>query len=455
MFNKKVGMLALVAGTGLMALAGCGPTGPVYDLTIYCPEQDNEVMATIIEKFKEAHPEYADLNIAVTANGGEGDIGNALQTDYKSQPDVVMIADDNLRTAAEASAILPIGTDREAAVLEQAGQSGLDAVSLETATAEMQAYGIPFRNDNGYALIYDSTKITDEQAKTMEGIAEACVTNHVDFFYPLANGWYTPTFLWAAGGEFSAEVIDGKVILSSNFDTPEVAAGAEAMSELFGEYGIATSDGGDGIVASDDSASIQEGFADGTVGACVLWNALENIRTAVGEDRADDIKVTVLPSLKINGVDKQMKTFLGYKAVSVNANVINETINWKLEEGEEAPEITREDLAWDFAEYLTSTESQKTLLDVRGYGPADISLRDDEKVTSNEFLMALQTMELAGNTVPQGANVTPNFWTPMENFGALIRDNAGTDHPWGSEYTTAAEAIAGMITSTTGWATGD
>ncbi len=458
MFNKKVGMLALVAGTGLMALAGCGPTttAPAYDLTIYCPEADNEVMATIIEKFKDANPEYAELKIAVTANGGEGDIGNSLQKDYASQPDILLAADDNLRKSAEAGAILPIGKAREAAVLAQAGEAGLESVSLVTAqNPNKQAYGVPYRNDNGYVVIYDSTKISDEQIQSLEGIGEACQENGVDFMYPIEDAWYTPTFFWAAGGYFTPKVVDGKVNLESNFDTPEVAAGAQAVADIFKEYGVTSPLNENGIYSTKDTASVENAFVAGTMGGAIIWNDLANIRAQVGEERAADIKVAPLPTINIGGEDKAMKSFLGYKAVAVNTNVLNEKIGWVLEEGEEAPDITREDLAWDFVDFLTSVEMQKVLLDERGYGPAATELHDDPKVTGNEFLKALQEMEQAGNTVPQGANVTDDFWTPMQNFGALILKNAKSKNQWGDTYKTAAEAIAGMITSTTGWTTAD
>ena len=78
MFNKKASLfvLSLVA----MGLASCGG-GDSADLTYWCPNGDNAVMAKLVENFKASNAEYANLNIKLKANYGEGDTYAALHKD--------------------------------------------------------------------------------------------------------------------------------------------------------------------------------------------------------------------------------------------------------------------------------------------------------------------------------------------------------------------------------------
>ncbi len=453
MSNKKNLLVASLAALGLVGLGSCGGDTD-YDLTIWCPSDYNTTLNTIIENFKASNSEYADLNIGITGNISEGDVGASLQTDYASAGDILFMADDNLRTGAEAGALLPMTDEIIEDIVEQSGEAGLEAVTLQVyienpeegeENLQENTYGIPYRNDNGYVLIYDSALLTAEQAGSMESILEVCAENGYDFWYPISNSWYTPSFLWAAGGEFTTVVNeDGTVEIESNFGTQAVADGAQAISDLYKQYGRTTTGGG--WLSDDSQSSIEAGFQAGTTAACVLWNDVSNIKAVVGEDRADDIKATVLPTIEINGEAQSLQTFLGYKAVGVNARVVTEYTD--------DAEMTRYNLAMAFAQYVTSTASQKLFLDELGYGPSDMSLFDDANVTGNDFLNALSSMSTAGHTVAQGVNVTNDFWTPIENFGAYIRDYAQTDSQWGS-YSSALEAIQSIILASTGWVTTD
>lgn len=87
-------------------------------------------MDDVIENFKDAYPKYRSNDIYVDSYISEEYVGQFLAEDNSAMPDILLIADDNLRMAAEASAILPLGEEDGALVLEEGGQQAVDAVSF-------------------------------------------------------------------------------------------------------------------------------------------------------------------------------------------------------------------------------------------------------------------------------------------------------------------------------------
>ena len=55
-------------------------------------------------------------------------------------------------------------------------------------------------------------------------------------------------------------------------------------------------------------------------------------------------------------------------------------------------------------------------------------------------------MKAAGNTVPQGVNVTSAFWDPCKNVGVVMCDNTSG---WGT-YESAQQVLDALVTSD-GW----
>lgn len=460
MFNKKLGGLSLLAVTAVMALAGCGgggeggsdtpttsdtPAGTsevipeTGNIDIWCPESDTVTMGKIVDAFKAAYPAYEGWTMQVTENVGEGEVGGKLIQDYNACADVMLAADDNLRQAVNASTIVALNDEEKATVVAESGQSSVDAVSINGV-----AYGYPYRADNGYVLIYDDTVLGESDITSFETLVQKATAAGKDVFFPIANSWYGPSYFWAAGGYFiPTPQEDGTVTLESNFGTEAVAQGPQAIADLYKTYGSETAGSGH-LVPSDNKSTIENGFRDGTAAACVLWNDVGGIEGAVtaegavGGRTADNIKCAALPTLNCGGTAKAMQSFNGFKCAVVNLKAGLEASG-----GSAAKLIACK----RFAAYIGSAAAQKIYLDELGYGPCAISLADDPALASNKFLTALATMTAAGHTVGQGANVTENFWTPVENFGKWIVNNKGE---WGT-YGTALGAINGIIMASTGW----
>lgn len=427
MFNKKMGILGVVASAGLLVLAGCGGGEAPLEaatLTVWCPEGDNAAYQKVIDAFVAANPA---VSVSISENVAENAVGDRLVADAASCADVMAIADDNVRKAVNANALAPLSSSHVAYAEQYCGEGITDAVSIGG-----RAYAFPHRADNSYLLIYDSDKLTANDVKSFDNIVKKCAENGWDFCVDIANAWYNPAFFWAGGGEFSPSE-DGKTI-NANFLNQGVIDAVQHISDLYKDYGALINTTG-GLVAGLDTAAMNFG---GKTAAVIQWNNVEAFEAQKGEGNEDKVVVTTLPTITVNGQEKQLKAFNGFKGMCVNNTVVAS--------GDEAK--TR--AAYALAQYFVSPEGQQIFFDETGYGVTVKSIIESEAYQSNKFNAALGQMVAAGRTVGQGVSVADQFWTPMGNFGTLITDNARTANQWGT-YANCKAAIQGVLGDATGW----
>lgn len=422
MFNKK-GLVLLAGGVlTLGTLAACGGTSNTDSskLTIWCPTSDSEVVNTIISRFKESHPEYSEWAIEISGNVSEAEVATNLNKDKANAADIMFAADDNIRMGVDGEGLLEL-TQEEVDTIEE--NDGADAVNA--VTVDGKVYGFPYRDDNTYMLFYDDRYITAEQAKSVEDIFAACLANNVSFMWDLDSGWYSvsaPTAyldgIWVSeSGEIDSDLYSTKGIQLYEY-----------IMQLRTQYGTAWSfDSTNGVVENGFGADVDiEAGEDGTtptvpqLGAALWWNdplLLAN----------EHVHVTELPSLHVNGVEGQLKPFKGFKAVVINILV------------SEIPE--KEQLARDFAAYCASKESQELFYSQLGYGGCNDEVAAE--ITDSPFLAAVALQGDA--TLPQGANVTNDYWTPMETWGKYISTGS-----WGNAGD-AETALDMLVNDNDGW----
>ena len=125
------------------------------------------------------------------------------------------------------------------------------------------------------------------------------------------------------------------------------------------------------------------------------WDA-----SAVKEALGDNYGVVQLPTITINGEEKQMKSFSGSNAIGVNPNC-------------EYPQV-----AVALARYLGSADAQKAHYEMRNVVPCNEELlyqiTDDALVTAQN-----DTFNNTSIIQPFVKNMS-NYWTPAENFGKSL-----------------------------------
>lgn len=416
MFNKKLSLLAL----SVMALAACGGGGSSSassqavadnsDLKLWCPAGDTDMMNKIIAAYKEANPSYTGT-IEIDANKGEGEIATELTKDLSAAADVFCIADDNIRTSVRAYALVPL-TEAEKAAEETA--NGKSAVEAGSVSGTM--YGYAYRADNSYPLFYDGGFFAADDVKTLEGLLAKAKASSKKVYIPWDNAWYAPSFLWSTGGTLSLDDA-GKQLC--DFNTKSVKA-AEAVMALYQQYG------GETMIWADTAAEIEAGFKDGSVVAAVLWNDYDTIKSGMPAERQGDLKITKLPTLKVENADKQLGAFVGYKYTAVKAG---------LAEGKKAR-------AQDFAKFVANKDNQKKRALELGYGPSNLELAADSEIKALPFVAAVAEQVATGMTFAQGTSVNGDFWTPMASFTSLIKNSK--DGSWGT-YDSAKDALDAMV----------
>lgn len=410
MFNKKASLfvLSLVA----MGLASCGG-GDSADLTYWCPNGDNAVMAKLVENFKASNAEYAKLNIKLKANYGEGDTYAVLHKDLDAAADVILMADNNIRSGVLAEELAEIKDD--------AFKRTVSAGAVAATSIGGKMYGYAYRADNSPMPIYDSSVLTAEDVKSFETILQKSKAAGKKVYFDFGNGWYNATLLWTGGGSFT---INGEGKLATNVGgtgsaRAGVAKGLEAYKALFNSYK-------DTFVSSSDSGLIEAGFKDGSISYAFLWNDMAAIKA-----NNANAAVATWPTINVEGTAKNMDCFASYKAVVCKDNPKN---------------AKRQELAIAFAAFIANKDSQKIRMDDLQYGPSNLELLASEDVKKLPFVEKIGEMEKAGRTHSQALSTTDDFWTPMQNLGGLITNGKET---WG-DYANAGKALDALV-SNQGW----
>ena len=252
-------------------------------------------------------------------------------------------------------------------------------------------YGVPYRNDNSYVLTYDSSIVSDEAAKTVEGIIEACKAAGATFNYNVTNSWYSFAPVWGAGGK---NYTDENGDYHSEIATEAVAQAAYDFSNIIVEAG-------DTFFASD---SIEKfGAATSPCGAVISWNGEANVINQIGAERT---KCTVLPTFTSEGKQVPMNAFHGYKT-------------WSMKKGlDEATRLT----ARAFCLYMASDEvAAKRVTDLK-HGVPNVRVQARTELWTSNWVKAVNDMIAAGRTVSQLSGGVGSFWTPAADFGTAMKD---------------------------------
>ena len=345
-----------------------------------------------VEAFKEAHPEY-NFTIKIETVG-EGDAATEVLKDVATAPDMYCFAQDQISRLVQGGALAPLGVQASATVTENN-----DYGSVNAATVGGKIYAYPMTSDNGYYLYYDSSKISDEEAQTLEGIVEACQREGVKFGYNLTNAWIM------AGFFFSQPVGGGDPLCTSTWTYSEDGKNAIAVNDNFNSAnGLIAMKAMNWLANSGVWIDQADNFA-GT-GAIVtgIWNA-NNAAGAYG----DNMKAVKLPTFTgADGNIYQMGSFSGYKLIGCKPQT----------------DLEKAKLCSDLALYLTSGEAQLERYYEFQWGPSNLEAQSNTDVQDNVLLAAL----LEQNVYSQPQGVIPNdWWTEAAALGTKCKEAGLTE----------------------------
>ena len=343
-------------------------------------------LSILKEQAKAFEKKYADKNVKIEVVAQEeSDAGTQVLNDPEAAADVFAFPSDQITKLTQAKALLPVYDNYVDDISKNHTAAAVDTVKGDLNGKEV-LYAFP-ETDNGYYLVYDKSVISDEDAKSWEGILAACKKNGRQFIMDAGNGYYSCMFPFTGGLKLDGLEGDAQDTQKFNkYDEDEVAQTMSAFSELFHKYKDTF------VSATVDKVSAGFSTAKRTCGAGIdgTWNAAVN-KEALGKD----FGVTVLPTINVNGTDKQTVAMIGYKYIGVKSVT-------------KFPNASEE-----LANYLVSAECQKTRLDKLGWTPTNKGV----EVEGND---AINTMLEEAKTFVVQANIIQAFWDPMANLGNKV-----------------------------------
>lgn len=351
-------------------------------LLVWAPDNAVSLTKQLCEDFIAQYPDKT-ITIDVQAQG-EADAAAQMLNDLDKAADVFGFVCNNINKLQQGNALAPVVDD----YLEDVKSRNTDfAVSTGTLNDTLLAY--PETGENGYYLVYDKQYVSDEDAKTLEGLLEACRKADKKCLINIDNGFYGCMTLYT-GGMYNDGLTEDGTQIFNDYNEDEVLDSLEAFANLFHEY----SD----VFMSADPARIGSGMAEdpSTVAAGVdgSWNA-----ATVANVLGDNYGAAKLPTINIKGEDKQIIGMNGAKLIGVNSH-------------SKFPEA-----AQVLANYLTSEEVQTTRLEELNWLPSNKNAQQNDIVKNSPALSAL--LAQSEFSIPQ-INIAETFWTPVGTLGAKL-----------------------------------
>lgn len=360
--------------------------GKDINLTIWAPSAAQDVFKAEADNFANLFKDYFNANITVAIQE-EGDTAGQVINDPKKAADVFSFPSDQLNKLINAEAIATVVFADEVA-------SANTASSVSAATVDGSIYAYPETGDNSYFLAYDKNFLTEDDVKSLEGILAACKAAGKKFTFNSGNSYFACTYLYTGGVQTLGLEDDGLTQKFNDYDITEVTNTVKAFADLFKSY--------KGTFESAETTA----FADGvkvdptTVAAGVIgsWD-VASVKQILG----DNVGFAILPTINVNGTDKQLINMFGYKYLGVNS--------------QSAAPYAAQLLAY----YLAGEECQIDRAQKLEWGPSNINAQNLDEVKNNPSMVAI--LAQSANSMPQ-VGIANTFWSPLDGLGKYVADDS-------------------------------
>ena len=353
-------------------------------LKVWAPDKAVSLTKEQVEAFKKHYSNIKFKSIEVVAQG-ESDAATQIMNDPEKAADVFGFPSDQLDKLIATQVLSPAAKGFVNTIKANNAPKTIDAVAEGD-----KLYAFPETNDNGYYLVYDNTVVTDEDAKTLEGVLAACKAKNKQFILDSGNGFYSCMFAFTGGAIIDGFEEDGVTQKFVDYNEDEVIDTLMAFAKLMKDY--------KNTYSSQDTANISSSFKNGKAGAGVdgTWNSQAD-KDALG----DKFGAAKLPTINVGGTDKQIISMFGYKYIGVNSY----------------SKFPRS--AQILAYYLTGQEAQTQRAQKLGWGPSNIEAQ--KAVADDPIIQAVSAQ--SENAVAQ-VKIAGTFWTPMGTLGSeLYKDS--------------------------------
>ncbi len=375
---------------------GNNASGETITLRVWGGEEDQTLLAELINDFKAAHTDQNfDIQIGVES---ESTAKDTVLTDISAAADVFAFASDQIASLVRAGALANLDTMNE--VLTNYSGKSIDDVkaansagTIGSATFKDNLYAFPMSGGNNYFLYYDANVLSEEDVKSWDTMLAKAAEAGKQVGMTMASGWYLSSFFMGAGFTSSTND-DGTTNCDWNGTSADGYTGVQVVE---GILGITNSSAFLPVADGDLSNQIASGnlcaVVDGT------WDA-DAAQTAFG----DGYKATKLPTFTCNGNQLQQYTYTGSKLIGVNA--LSENVGW----------------AAVLAEFLTNEQSQAKRFEQRQLSPSNLVVSERDDVKANIAGAASMEQDNFGSI----QDVGEKFWDPTKTLGELCAQKSLT-----------------------------
>lgn len=179
---------APAAKNGVVDVADFGDENNIT-LKVWAPDAAVAITKKQCDAFKALYPDKT-MTIEVVAQA-ESTAATQAQTDPSVAADVFGFASDQLDNLVNMKIIAEVAYADEVI-------SANSPESVDAGTVDSKLYCYP-ETTNGYWLVYDNTVVSAEQAKTLEGVLQACKDANKQFIMDAGNGFYSCIFAFTGG----------------------------------------------------------------------------------------------------------------------------------------------------------------------------------------------------------------------------------------------------------------
>jgi arabinogalactan oligomer/maltooligosaccharide transport system substrate-binding protein len=277
-------------------------TSNKVSLKAWCAADDIKFEKWLAEKFK---AQYADSRYTLDITFKpveEPDVAGKVQADVSKAADVFSFPDDQLRALVDTGCIAQVADLLNNNVIAENTDSSVEVCSIDG-----KPYAFPKTSDNGFFLYYDKRDLTDEDIATFDSIMTKANEKGKSVLYAMDNAWYNAGFFFAAG---CTTEYDGST-QTTDFDSDKGLSAVKAMCHVAEFINK-------GLTPTGANADVLAGFRNGKLSAAVTgtWNG-PGIREAIGPE---NLGASKLPTVLMDGEQKQLCSFGGYKVEGVNAS---------------------------------------------------------------------------------------------------------------------------------------
>lgn len=336
-------------------------------ITLWGSADDQAMLKTMAKAFEQAH---TDKKYQVTVNVQDEDKAQAaILKDVDAAADVFCVPHDQLGALVEAGACYPN------TVFADEVKASDDANAVQASTYKNVLYGYP-RSVQSIFLFYNKSVLGPDDVKTMDGMLKKAKAAGKQCGWDMTNNYDTAPLYLANGVKLFGD--KGTDVNGSTFNSPEAVAVAKYIAGLKSK-GLKNVNDGDVVKLLKDGSVVAQ--------ATGSWKA-DAFKAAFGSNYA----VAKLPTINIDGTEKQIVSFAGYTLYLVNAH-------------SKCPQA-----AMQLADYMTNKDNQLKAFKDRGVVPANKDAAGDPSVTSDATVAA--QLEQAKTSIPMPSiTQMTNFWS--------------------------------------------